>query len=528
MAKKSGTSERKRLSADDLAKQQREISVSEFFSKNRHLLGFDNPKRALLTTVKEAVDNALDACEDAGVLPDIVVKIESVGKRDDRYKVIVEDNGPGIAKEQVAKIFGKLLYGSKFHRLKMSRGQQGIGISAAGMYGQMTTGKPVEILSKTRAEGPANFFRVVLDTKKNEPKIAKEDTVQWNGHAGTSVQIELEGTYQRGKWSPEEYIRHTVIANPHVSLTFIEPDGKEHHFERAVEVLPDEPEAIKPHPHGIELGTLIQMLQQTKCRKLQTCLREDFCRVSKRRALEICEKADVYENARPKRIARQEAESLLAAIRDTDLMNPPMNCIAPIGEEQILAGMQNQVEADFYETVTRKPSVYRGIPFLIEAGIAYGGELRKDKAAKIMRFANRVPLLYRAGSGAIREAVCGLNWRQYKIDQPSGSGPVGPMLVMVHMASPWVPFTSESKEAVATYPEIVKEITLALQEAARKLRRFVNKRHKKREEKRKRKYIENYIPHIGEALQEILEFSDKEKDNLIDSLTGILKRSRKG
>ena len=527
MAKKSSSKSRKGLSAAEMAEQQREISVSEFFSKNRHLLGFDNPKRALLTTVKEAVDNSLDACEEAGVLPEVHVKIEQMGGREDRFRVTIEDNGPGIVKEQVGKIFGKLLYGSKFHRLKMSRGQQGIGISAAGMYGQLTTGRPVIIRSKTEDEGPADYFEVVLNTKSNEPKISKEDTVQWNGHAGTSVQIHLEGSYQRGKWSVDQYLRMTALANPHVTLHYTDPDGRETHFERATDVMPDEPRAIKPHPHGIELGMLIQILQKTNSRKLKTCLQNDFSRVSKARSLKICEKAGLYENARPKRIARQEAENLLNAIRETKLRNPPMDCIAPIGEEQIRAGMKNNVEADLYECVTRKPSVYRGNPFLIEVGIAYGGELSKDKSAKLLRFANRVPLLYRGGACVMTQAAQQLNWRQYKLDQPSGSLPVGPMLVLVHVASPWVPFTSESKEAVASYPAIEKEVTLALQEAARKLRRFLRKRHRKKEEKRKRLYIEKYIPHIGEALQDILEFNDDDKTEVVEKLTGILERSRK-
>src|SRR5205807_2415206 len=138
-AESAGGKRRRRATAQSMAASQRDISVSEFFAKNRHLLGFDNPRKALLTTIKEAVDNSLDACEEAGILPEVWVHIESTGSN--RYKIGVQDNGPGILKKQIPLIFGKLLYGSKFHRLRMSRGQQGIGISAAGMYGVLTTGK---------------------------------------------------------------------------------------------------------------------------------------------------------------------------------------------------------------------------------------------------------------------------------------------------------------------------------------------------------------------------------------------------
>jgi len=528
MARKSTHDTRKRLTARELAGQQREISVSEFFSKNRHLLGFDNPRRALLTTVKEAVDNSLDACEEAGILPEVTVEISSVDGRDDRFRVRVEDNGPGIMRRQIARIFGKLLYGSKFHRLKMSRGQQGIGISAAAMYGQLTTGRPVRIISKTRPEGPADYFELLIDTRANEPKVVREDRIPWNGRAGTSVEIELEGSYQRGKWSPEEYLRQTATANPHATFVYRDPEGREARFERVTDVLPPDPKPIKPHPHGIELGVLIQMLHETRARNIKTFLRNDFSRVSERNAEEICRAAGIEETARPSRIARQQAEALLKAIRQTRLRNPPMDCISPIGEEQILAGLRANVRADLYECVTRPPSVYRGIPFLVEAAVAYGGELPADRPARVMRFGNRVPLLYQSGACVITQSVAGLNWRQYGLEQPAGSLPVGPLLIMVHVASAWVPFTSESKEAVASYPEIEREVTLALQECARKLRVFLRRRQRRAEEERKRQYIERYIPHIGEALQEILELSDRDRARVVERLTGILQRSRKG
>jgi len=525
MAKKRAEKGRAKLTAADMALQQREISISEFFTKNRHLLGFDNPRRALLTTVKEAVDNSLDACEEAGILPEITVNIQQTNG-DDRFRVEVTDNGPGIVRSQIPRIFGKLLYGSKFHRLKMSRGQQGIGISAAGMYGHLTTGQPVAITSRTEPRKDAHYYQIVVNTKTNEPRILREEVVDWDAERGTKVEIELEGTFQRGNWSVDEYLEETATANPHVAIRYVAPDGKVQVFERATQVLPEEPKEIKPHPYGIELGTLIKMLHETRCHKLQTFLATDFCRVSKRAALEICQRAGIYENARPKRIAQKEADSLLKAIHETKLRNPPMDCISPIGQELIQKGMRKGFEADFYTSVTRSPTVYRGIPFMIEAGLAYGGGMKDGTAAKLMRFANRVPLLYNTGACAITQAITSVNWRQYGIDQSNGSLPTGALLVLVHMASPWVPFTSESKEAIAPYPEIVKEIVLAVQECARDLRRFLRRRRRRAEEARKREYIEKYIPHITQALQEILQFPDRERNKLDTDLTTVLENSR--
>jgi len=525
MPKKRAKKDRRKLTASDLARRQREISVSEFFTKNRHLLGFDNPRRALLTTVKEAVDNSLDACEEAGILPEVEVRIEQSGAQD-RFRITVTDNGPGILKNQIPRIFGKLLYGSKFHRLKMSRGQQGIGISAAGMYGNLTTGRPVVIVSKTGPQKRAHHYEVVVDTKTNEPKILKEDVVDRDGWQGTSVQIELEGSLQKGKWSVAEYLEQTAIVNPHVALTYHSPGGKVDRFERISNILPDEPREIKPHPHGIELGTLIRMLNETKARQLKTFLETDFSRVSRRAAAEICDRAGLPQNALPKRIARQQADRLLKAIRETRIMSPPLNCISPIGQEQILEGMKKQIEADFYTAVTRSPTVYRGIPFLVEAGLAYGGKLSAEKPARLLRFANRVPLLYHGGGCVITQSVCSTNWRQYGLEQSNGSMPVGPVLILVHLASAWAPFTSESKEAVAAYPEIEREIKLALQECARKLRRFLRHKRRRAEEQRKQDYIQKYMPHISEALQEILNFSDREKEKLALRLAQVLQKGR--
>jgi len=511
--------------AEDMASRQREISVAEFFTKNRHLLGFDNPRKALLTTIKEGVDNSLDACEEAGILPEIKVVIEP-REAEDRFHVTIEDNGPGILKKQIPKIFAKLLYGSKFHRLKMSRGQQGIGISAAGMYGQLTTGKPVSITSKTSRSKPAHHYELEIDTKKNEPRIITDETVEWPVERGTKVEIELEAKYQKGRQSVEEYLEQTAIANPHVSLQFIPPKDEMTTYPRASKELPVETREIKPHPYGVELGALIKMLHDTKARTLQSFLHSEFSRVSGGVAKAICEKARLYERARPTRIARQEADNLFKAINQTKIMNPRTDCLSPIGEELILTGLKKQIEADFYTSVTRPPSVYRGNPFQIEAGLAYGGSLQAEGLARLLRYANRVPLLYQQSACAMTKSVLNTAWRNYALSQSTGALPAGPLVIIIHMASVWVPFTSESKEAVAHYPEIIKEVKLALQECGRRLAVFIRRRRKAVESQRKKAYIQQYIPHIAIALREMLELSERQETTLVKQLTDVLERSR--
>jgi DNA topoisomerase-6 subunit B len=518
-----------RATAADMARKQRDISVSEFFAKNRHLLGFDNPSKALLTTVKEGVDNSLDACEEAGILPSVRVEIAQLSET--RFRVAIEDNGPGVVKAQVPKIFGSLLYGSKFHRLRQSRGQQGIGISAAGMYGLLTTGKPIAITTRTGKGKDAHQLEIAMDTKCNEPRVKRDEVVAWAPEHGTRVEIELEGAYRGGQHSVDAYIRQISLANPHAEITYVPPraeeHGAEHVFPRVTDEIPPETAEIMPHPYGVELGVLMQMFRDTKARNLRSCLHGDFSRVSGRTADAICERAKVASSRRPGEMTREEAEKIHAAIQATKIMAPPTDCIAPIGEALIERALRAEVKAEFYASSTRRPTVYRGNPFLVEVGLAYGGELGAEEPISVYRYANRVPLQYQQGACAITKAVTSTDWKSYQMQQPRGALPVGPMLLMVHIASVWVPFTSESKEAIAHYPEIVKEVRLGLQECGRRVASFIRKRRREADEAKKRAYIEKYIPQVAIGLQQILGFPDAERDRVVANLTDVLERSRK-
>ncbi len=514
--------------AQTMATQQREISVAEFFQKNRHLLGFDNPRKALMTAIKEAVDNALDACEEARILPDIRVEINPT-KHEERFILVVQDNGPGIVKEQIGPIFGKLLYGSKFHRLKMSRGQQGIGISAAGMYGQLTTGKPVKIISRTGPDVPAHVYELMINTTKNEPVIIRNDEdPNWKHERGTRIEIELVARYQKGRQSIDEYLDETAIACPHVRLVYKTPDGQKRTYPRASQILPTEAREIKPHPHGVELGLLMKMLKDSKDKWLTAFLHKSFSRISTPVARKIVEKAKLRAKAKPARMQHEEVDALYGSINSTKLMAPPTNCLSPIGQEQIEVGLKKRIQADFVTAVSRSPSVYRGNPFLVEAGIAWGGEQDTEGLSRLLRFANRVPLLYQRTAGAIYDAVVDTSWRNYHVPQSRGALPSGPLTIMVHFASAWVPFTSESKEAIAGYPEIKKEMRLALQECGRRLQQFLRKRRRAADAERKKGYIEKYIPHIAIGLREILGFSQMEEKRTVKQLKGILEKKTNG
>lgn len=701
--------------AEELAEGQREISIAEFFEKNKHMLGFDSGARGLVTAVKEAVDNALDATEEAGVLPDIYIEIEEVG---DYYRVVIEDNGPGITKEQLPKVFGKLLYGSRFHAREQSRGQQGIGISAAVLYSQLTSGQPAKITSRPKGQSRAQYFELIIDTDTNEPEIKADEEATWDRPHGTRIELEMEAN-MRARGQLHDYVKHTAVVNPHARIELREPGLDEPmKFERATDELPAETKEIRPHPHGVELGALIKMLEATESYSVSGFLQEEFTRVGKKTADSVIDNfrdvhygrelswtpprahddrdvaaavgeavankgkaatadfaegvaetvasndrlsraelativgnvaetvetdtgktfggtvrenavdaawraitgvdadgepagsatgaadgddedgdagdaesplvADAYalvdeatstrkddaavqamadaltrrflnldggafritrddlerlvadaanfvaeqhdatfgETARenvveafwsrartvpddPPKVRdiagdRDTSADLLAAMRTTDILAPPTDCLAPITAELVEAGLRKEYDADFYAAATRDAEVHGGDPFIVEAGIAYGGSIPAEGSVELLRFANRVPLVYQRGACATTDVIKSIGWRNYGLDQPGGSGlPNGPAVISIHVASTNVPFTSESKDALANVPAIEDEIELAVREAARELKSYLNKRRSMQQRREKQDVLGKILPEMADKVSEV-------------------------
>jgi DNA topoisomerase-6 subunit B len=509
--------------AQQMADQAREISISEFFEKNRHLLGYDNKIKALLTIVKEGVDNALDATEEARILPDIYVKIEEIRK--EKYKVVIKDNGPGIIKKQIPRIFGSLLYGSKFHRMRQSRGQQGIGVSGAVLYSQLTSGEPTKIISST-GDGKTHKYELKIDVKANQPKILKDEIVEDGDNRWHGVQITFvaEGIYREHRQSAMEYIKQVAISNPYANIVFDTPNGRVE-FARGVEKLPEEPKSIKPHLYGVEVGILTRMLNETKARTLLTFLTSEFSRVGRLSAMEIVKKSGIARNnpqtgkeepdfnISPKKVDHKMRVAIVDAIKEVKLNRPPTDCLSPLGADAVESGLKKELNPEFVATLTRPPEVYRGWPFEIEVGIAYGGSVTEPN---LMRFANRVPLLYQSGDCAIAKAVGQVDWKRYGLQ--GDKMPDGPVIIFVHFASVWVPFTSESKEAIANYPVIIKEIKLALQECARKLSIYLSAVRRAAAIHEKKMIFERYAGETAAALDELTGEDRKKIEELIIKL----------
>ncbi|HLC59004.1 MAG TPA: DNA topoisomerase VI subunit B [archaeon] len=505
--------------AEKMSDAMREVSVAEFFEKNRHLLGYENATKALLTVVKELLDNSLDACNEAEILPEVKITIKQINE--ERFKVTVEDNGPGIKEEKVPYAFGKLLYGSKFYRMRQSRGIQGLGGHGAVLYSQLTTGKPTTIISSIGGKD-IHYFELMINVTKNEPHVIKHE-VQKNPDKwhGLKIEMELEGRYIEGKQSIAEYIKQTHMANPYTHITFISPNGKTD-YKRLVDEMPVQPKEIKPHPYGVEIGVLRRLVHATKAKNLIGFLMGDFSRVGRGTATQILKIAKL-ENKKPQSITHEESERLHKAMQTIKLMAPPTNCLSPLGTKILEEGLKKDSGAEFVVAVSRPPSVYRGNPFLVEVCLGYGGSLIPDSSAQVFRFANKVPLLYHQSDCVTSDAVKEVDFRRYGFSHPSNSLPIGPLAILIHFASVWVPFTSEGKQAIANYDEILKEIKLAIQDAGRRLAIYVRQKAKRKDAQMRRELFERYIPELAESLEKL---TDVKREKIIEGLEKIVKKGK--
>ena len=514
--------------AERIASKQKQISISEFFEKNKHFLGFDTLQRAVITAVKESVDNSLDACEEARILPDIKVEINRL--EGDRLELICQDNGPGIPRDSVENVFGKFLLGSRFHAIRQTRGQQGIGITGVVMYSQLTTGSKTHVVSKVASDSSAVHVDLGLDTRKNRATKSSERRDVWfeDGEEvvhGLKIRTVMRAKYQRGRQSVHQYLRMTSIVNPHatIKLTVRDREGEiiDHgNWIRTTEHLPRIVEEIKPHPHGIHLGQLQRMLKEAEERKLTSFLRHNFSGVSMRAAREILALSELDEGRTPVRVKADEAQGMIEAFQKVKLLAPPTDCLSPIEEILIKKGLSKAIDSRFASTVTRKPAVTQGQPFQIEVGLVFGGDLAADGPIEVLRFANRVPLMYQQGGCLLTKALESVDWKQYGLDHPGGRGlPKGPAAVLIHLASTNVQFTSEAKEAVADNEEVKEEVRKAMLEVGRGLRNHLKKRTQRKKAQEKFDLINIILPEISRKSSEML---DREEPDLGPVITRIM------
>ena len=509
-----------------------QASISEFFEKNKHFLGFDTLPRSIITAVKEAVDNALDAAEEKRILPDISVEIRKT-KKNDELMLVCQDNGPGIPHNSLGKAFGSLLFGSRFHSIRQSRGQQGIGITGVVMYSQLTTGKPTKVISKIAKETGAVSVNIGIDTKKNKAIISGEKRfsieesddskgLHWIGEHGIRIESRIKAKYQRGKQSVRQYLKMTSIVNPHASISFklIDENNdvlEEDYHPRVTDVLPKDAKPVAVHPHGLEIAILQRMLRNPskkpdnadpniqRMTNLQYFLYKDFSAISKSKSKQISQASGLH-NREPQRLKFEDAQKLLSELKEAKLPNPDTECLSPIEDLLIKKGLSKAIDSRFVSTVTREPKVTNGNPFQVEVGLIYGGDMLADQPIQVLRFANRVPLMYQQGGCLLTKALESVNWKQYGLEHPGGRGiPKGPAAILIHLASTNVQFTSEAKEALADNSEVLHELEQAMKEVGRGLRNHLKKSVQKKKAKEKFELVNIILPEIHNKVIAILD-----------------------
>ena len=581
-----------------------QISPSEFFYSNRDLAGFSNPTRSLYTAVRELVENALDACDQKGILPDVHLIIKAVDpeKPDPKpYILTVKDNGPGIDSKYVPLAFGTILYGSKFG-LKQARGMFGLGATMAILYGQITTNKPVIVKSSTDGK-IQDEFEILLDIQKNKPIIVKHKTKEISKQ-GLSISICLEGDYSKAGTKIRDYVYETSLITPYATITFDDPKGEKFHHPRFVKDIPPAPTIIRPHPHGIDVERIRRMIVESqfeipniddamiekvrkdlglskknlsftgimeKVRKkgkslprqtlvvislmsflkmdfeklnkirieeidvpnkklfywdfgdsqsksvdmdpesqyynqlthtvqgepLTTFLTKRFQRIGPTTAIKFAEFAKFKPEKRVGTMTNQELVHLSNSLQKfEDFMAPDSSCLAPLGAEPLEKGIKKFFNPDFTAVVQRPASAYSGFPFIIEMGIAYGGEI-KSGGPHVYRFANRIPLLYDEGSDVVLKVVNDADWGRYKVKGDP------PFVIVSHICSTRIPYKTAGKENVADRPEIERELRLALQLLSRKLAAYMSKRGQAEMAKKRSNLYAKYIPMIAEFCTEL-------------------------
>ncbi|MCX6767928.1 MAG: DNA topoisomerase VI subunit B [Candidatus Micrarchaeota archaeon] len=522
-------------SSDELEREFREYSVAEFFKRNRQMLGYTGKVRSLTTIVHEVVTNSLDSAEDAGVPPEILVEVSELPSG--HYKIVCEDNGTGVPKSMVGQAFGKLLAGTKFHKLVQKRGQQGIGVSYAVLFSQITTGKTTHVKTGI-GDGKVFECDLSIDVKKNDAVIVNQK--EFDGKfRGVRIESEFsEVTYNRSEHSVYEYLRRTAIANPHAQITLIEPDKNVAVFPRATKEMPKKPEAILPHPLGMTTSDLIDMAHTSKSRKLSSFFTGEFSRFSSDRVKELQALVpEVNMERAPATLTWPEAEKIVQCFHKMKWIAPDMGALRPIGEKQIEKSMKNMLQPEEMRVVERKPKVFRGgIPFVVEAGVAFGGKAGTaasdapgGRKAEILRFANRTPLLFDAGNCAITEAVNTIDWNRYDLKDFENQ----PVTVFVNFVSVYVPYTGAGKLAISAEDEIVEEIRMALMECARNVSNYIHALRRAKEQEQRRSIFTRYVEEIAQALHDVtgkpktmladkLRVLAKEKTALLDSVGEVM------
>lgn len=507
-------------------------STAEYFAKNLQQVGFSSPTKAVLTTLKEAVDNSLDACEEAGLLPEILVTVNKIGagssKSSDLVEITVEDNGPGIESDDLAKVYGEYLASSKFGRGQCTRGQQGIGISAATTWAQLTNATGVRVTSKTKNMRKAVSATVDVDIKGNRGILKNKETIDWNKPHGVKVEFRIDGRIQlNGDGGLLTYLEGTTLVNPHLKLNYKLVDNDWVRIERVSDTVPDIPSPTLPHPHTMKLGEFMTHAGLFGKMEFGKFLKQGFSRVQDATLKELVANG-LSKNllAQPtNKMSEDEFKTAFQIIQKTELQSPSTKSVLTVGEESLAKSILRLGDVDFFSVVARKPRIADFKPVVVEVALARflnrGGS---DEPIQLLRFANRVPLQFDKAACAITRAVETVNWRAYGLQQSKESLPLGPYVFAISVVSPFIKFKNASKETIDGSEELVEEIRRALMQAGQKLSRHIRREHKEADLERKIAHIEQFGPILIEYLGKITNAKETRKKKAEEGLKKLLGR----
>lgn len=512
------------ITLSEINETYRAVSPAEFFYKYREVAGFSNPVKAIYQTIRELVENALDATDVHGILPDIKISIRKTDETRDFYTVMVEDNGIGIPPHVVPDAFGRVLFSSKYV-LRQSRGMYGLGVKMVVLYAQITTGRPIEVITSRTGFKRIYFFRLRIDIDRNEPVIIEagswRKTREWHG---TIVSVTIEGDWSRAKNKVLEYLYRTSITLPYANIVIISPENEILYYPRVLNTMPRPPIEVKPHPRGIDLEVLNSLVRNRNYNTIRELLIDSFQGIGEITASAILEKAGISPDKNPRELSDEELSSLVNTLKNYDRYRPPSpRSLSPLGREIIVTGLKRVFNPEYVDAVTRKPSTYEGHPFIIEIGLAYGGNTPVgEERPVILRYANKIPLLYDEGTDLVTEVVREeITWDNYMISFPA------PIAILTHICSTKIPFKGVGKESIADIPEIRRELKLAIMEIARGLKQYLAKKTREEEARRRAEYIARYIPEIARNLATILTSPGNTgalKKNIVKQLSIIVSK----
>jgi DNA topoisomerase-6 subunit B len=474
-----------------------QISPADFFYRNRDIAGFTNPTRAIFSSVRELVENALDASDLHGVPPEVYIRLSQQDEEGEVFVLRVEDNGSGVPARHIPSAFGQVLFGSKY-KLRQARGTFGLGGTMAILYGQITTHKPVYVASST-GTSKTYEYKLMIDIQRNRPIILDRklhrNKTKWHGSA---VEYSLEGDYLRAMPKILEYLKQTAMVTPYANITFVDPKGRLYRFTRVTTEMPPPPEETLPHPYGVDVETIQRLAKITNCRNMLDFMQKHFHRVGERTAQQFLNFAEISEKKNPRKLKPQQVVKLVRMMKKFDgFMRPDASCLSPLGEELLRAGILKELKPDFIAVCQRSPSAYAGHPFIVETAIAYGGDIPKEDDILVYRFANRIPLLYDEASDVTVRVIKSINWRTYKVSADM------PIAIVVHLCSTKVPYKTVGKEFIADRPEVRREILNGIRGAARKLRRFLTRKEHVARERRRLSVFSKYLPKIAQFSTEL-------------------------